>query len=125
MEELIERIYKKGSVLDARGGFTMTDMDSIIKQLDKEGKFNENIIFCSEKFLEDFKKEFDVSGAVGYFKKREFSALDYLAEFGFRRGTYEFWCVVKPNIKGAVVVPTYQRPIGSLSRNSVIIETDE
>ena len=107
MKDFIELVKKKGNVMDCKSGFSLHDIDSLIKRIDKLGMNREYIIFCSQDFLDDLKSLFEVENpdGVGYYTKKEFGAVDYLSEFGFSRRTYEFVAVVK-SIEGAVIVPT-------------------
>ena len=128
MEELIDLVESHGNVMNFNFFASMRDFDETIKRLDKQGKFTENIIYCSPEFFDALssiiKKQnagYD-SMSYGHFKRNPQGGLGYLVDLAFQRGSYEFYVITKP-IKGALMCPV-DCPDVSFARNSIRINLE-
>ena len=79
------------------GGGALTDFDNVLKQLDKQGAIEENMLFLNRQTSLDFDDMLaSISGgfaggtAFGLFENSEEMALN-LGFSGFRRGSYDFY----------------------------------
>ena len=82
---------------EAAGGGALTDFDNVLKQLDKQGSIEENMIFVNRDLaleLDDILSQQNSYGAGGtswgVFNNSEDMALT-LGFSGFRRGSYDFY----------------------------------
>jgi hypothetical protein len=94
-EGLFSAINSRGHVMDgfagAAGGIgALGDFDEILKQLDKEGAIEENMLFANRKLNLGFDDMFGVGASFGLFNNEAEMALN-LGFSGFRRGSYDFY----------------------------------
>ena len=82
---------------EAAGGGALTDFDNVLKQLDKQGSIEENMIYLNRNLsleLDDILSQQNSYGAGGtswgVFNNSKDMALD-LGFSGFRRGSYDFY----------------------------------
>ena len=82
---------------EAAGGGALTDFDNVLKQLDKQGSIEENMIYTDRDLsleIDDILAQQNSYGAggtsFGAFSNSEKMALD-LGFSGFRRGSYDFY----------------------------------
>ena len=82
---------------EATGGGALTDFDNVLKQLDKQGSIEENMIFVNRNLaleIDDILAQQNSYGAGGtswgVFNNSEDMALN-LGFSGFRRGSYDFY----------------------------------
>ena len=82
---------------EATGGGALTDFDSVLKQLDKQGSIEENMIYLNRDLaleIDDILSQQNSYGAGGtswgVFNNSKDMALD-LGFSGFRRGSYDFY----------------------------------
>ena len=82
---------------EAAGGGALTDFDNLLKQLDKQGSIEENMIYTDRDLsleIDDILAQQNSYGAggtsFGAFSNSEKMALD-LGFSGFRRGSYDFY----------------------------------
>lgn len=124
MKEVIELLGKYGNVLDCSDGFFgLNDLDSCLKIFDKAGKYTENVVFCSEKFLDSFRLSMQMSGRAGYYQDQKSGAMNYAFDWVISRGTYEFYFCVKGGTENhAVIMPIHRLTDEDLSRNSILIK---
>lgn len=128
MEELIDFVESHGNVMNFNIFQSMRDFDETIKRLDKNGKFTENIIYCSPEFADHLSLIINMqhspydSMSYGHFKRNAQGGLGYLVDFAFQRGSYEFYVITKP-ITGAVMCPV-DCPDVSFARNSIRINLE-
>ncbi|WZE63640.1 virion structural protein [Maribacter phage Panino] len=129
IEELIERVEQTGNVMNFGRFSLMQDFDELVKCLDKQGKYAENLIFCSPMFYKAVKNMLDWTNAFienqshGRFDYvKDNAGMAYLVDLMFRRGTYEFYLIVKP-MEGAVLCPV-DCSEDSFTRNSIRVNLD-
>jgi len=97
-EGLFAAVEGRGNVYTNFSGATgVTDFDTILKRLDKEGSIEENMLFCNRELSLEFDNMLGVvnsaySGGTsfGVFENSEEMALN-LGFSGFRRGSYDFY----------------------------------
>ena len=101
-EGFFESLEKRGNVYqgfgdEAAGGGALTDFDNVLKQLDKQGSIEENMIYTDRDLsleIDDILAQQNSYGAGGTswgaFNNSEKMALD-LGFSGFRRGSYDFY----------------------------------
>ena len=101
-EGFFQSLEKRGNVYqgfgdEAAGGGALTDFDNVLKQLDKQGSIEENMIYCDRDLsleIDDILAQQNSYGAGGTswgaFNNSERMALD-LGFSGFRRGSYDFY----------------------------------
>lgn len=133
IEFLKENIEERGNVMHCND-FDRSDFDAILKRLDRQGKYTENMIFASPWFFQKLKDITDgyISDAkdkgfsYGSFQmqKDSKSPLWYLVDMSLRRGTYEFHVIVKP-IEETYIIPVEPHNDAALYRNSVLIYQDK
>ena len=94
--ELRGNVYQ-GFGDEAAGGGALTDFDNVLKQLDKQGSIEENMIYTDRDLsleIDDILAQQNSYGAGGTswgaFNNSEKMALD-LGFSGFRRGSYDFY----------------------------------
>lgn len=129
IETIKENIEQSGNVMNCND-FGKSDLDSILKRLDRAGAYQENIIFASPWFFEKIKAILDFDNAMtegvsyGTFKVKENNPFKYLVDISFRRGTYEFHVIAKP-IEESYIIPTYPKEESYFYRNCVLIRQDK
>ena len=101
-EGFFEALEERGNVYqgfgdEATGGGALTDFDSVLKQLDKQGSIEENMIYLNRDLsleIDDILAQQNSYGAGGtswgVFNNSKDMALD-LGFSGFRRGSYDFY----------------------------------
>ena len=101
-EGFFQSLEKRGNVYqgfgdEASGGGALTDFDNLLKQLDKQGSIEENMIYTDRDLsleIDDILAQQNSYGAGGTswgaFNNSEKMALD-LGFSGFRRGSYDFY----------------------------------
>jgi len=101
-EGFFQSLEKRGNVYqgfgdEAAGGGALTDFDNVLKQLDKQGSIEENMIYVDRDLsleIDDILAQQNSYGAGGTswgaFNNSEKMALD-LGFSGFRRGSYDFY----------------------------------
>jgi len=97
-EGLFAAVEGRGNVYTNFSGATgVTDFDTILKRLDKEGSIEENMLFCNRELSLEFDNMLGVVNAAyaggtsfGVFENSEEMALN-LGFSGFRRGSYDFY----------------------------------
>ena len=101
-EGFFEALEDRGNVYqgfgdEATGGGALTDFDSVLKQLDKQGSIEENMIYLNRDLsleIDDILAQQNSYGAGGtswgVFNNSKDMALD-LGFSGFRRGSYDFY----------------------------------
>ena len=101
-EGFFQSLEKRGNVYqgfgdEASGGGALTDFDNVLKQLDKQGSIEENMIYTDRDLsleIDDILAQQNSYGAGGTswgaFNNSEKMALD-LGFSGFRRGSYDFY----------------------------------
>ena len=101
-EGFFQSLERRGNVYqgfgdEAAGGGALTDFDNLLKQLDKQGSIEENMIYTDRDLsleIDDILSQQNSYGAGGTswgaFNNSEKMALD-LGFSGFRRGSYDFY----------------------------------
>ena len=101
-EGFFQSLEKRGNIYqgfgdEAAGGGALTDFDNVLKQLDKQGSIEENMIYTDRDLsleIDDILAQQNSYGAGGTswgaFNNSEKMALD-LGFSGFRRGSYDFY----------------------------------
>ncbi len=101
-EGFFQSLEKRGNVYqgfgdEAAGGGALTDFDNVLRQLDKQGSIEENMIYTDRNLsleIDDILAQQNSYGAGGTswgaFNNSEKMALD-LGFSGFRRGSYDFY----------------------------------
>ena len=97
-EGLFAAVEGRGNVYtNFSGGSGITDFDTILKRLDKEGSIEENMLFCNRELALEFDNMLGAVNAAysggtsyGVFENSEEMALN-LGFSGFRRGSYDFY----------------------------------
>ena len=101
-EGFFQSLEKRGNIYqgfgdEAAGGGALTDFDNLLKQLDKQGSIEENMIYTDRDLsleIDDILAQQNSYGAGGTswgaFNNSEKMALD-LGFSGFRRGSYDFY----------------------------------
>jgi hypothetical protein len=127
IDELSKSVEEKGFVIDLNSSFEIFDFDGILKHMDVNGKYTENVIYCSPLLFDKFKEMLDVRGykgenvSYGVFERANYSAMHYLVDLAFHRGSYEFY-LIKKDMEGGIVCPAYARDSReSFLRNSTRI----
>ena len=101
-EGFFQSLEKRGNIYqgfgdEAAGGGALTDFDNVLRQLDKQGSIEENMIYTDRNLsleIDDILAQQNSYGAGGTswgaFNNSEKMALD-LGFSGFRRGSYDFY----------------------------------
>ena len=101
-EGFFEALENRGNIYqgfgdEATGGGALTDFDSVLKQLDKQGSIEENMIYLNRDLsleIDDILAQQNSYGSGGtswgVFNNSKDMALD-LGFSGFRRGSYDFY----------------------------------
>ena len=101
-EGFFQSLERRGNIYqgfgdEAAGGGALTDFDNVLRQLDKQGSIEENMIYTDRNLsleIDDILSQQNSYGAGGTswgaFNNSEKMALD-LGFSGFRRGSYDFY----------------------------------